>query len=193
VSGSTPLSPSRFGHKGMVAATILKFIPLCSETPSVGGRVSRRAMSEVREERGLTYGIAQLLCRMDRLSCYLGQFLIRNNSRISEAIEVSATSGATSHPNGITQAELWTQRRPLCGGVSARVLSIYGRQDRDIRLWWGCRLDDLGLDYSDTQHKVKNSTGRLRDQTRSPHVLVQLKKLALRGGSRQPRAVENTN
>ena len=101
----SPQSVALFGHGGIprddpdfIPASVLNHI-------LGGGGFESRLMQEVREKRGLTYGIGTFLVPQDLSAMYLGSFA-SSNATIAEAIEVIRAQWADIAANGVTQAEL---------------------------------------------------------------------------------------
>ncbi|MCB5199392.1 insulinase family protein [Loktanella sp. TSTF-M6] len=115
----TPQSVALFGHAGMerddpdyFAATIL------NEALGAGGFESR-LMDEVREKRGLTYGVSTFLVPKDHAPMVLGQ-LASSNDTIAEAIEVVRDEWAKIAQDGMTQEELDRVKLFLTGSYALR-------------------------------------------------------------------------
>lgn len=115
----TPQSVALFGQPGIerddddfFAAYILNEI--------LGGRgVESRLMREVRENRGLTYGISTFLVPKDLTEIYLGQ-VASSNATIAEAIEVVRDEWAKMAEQGVTQEELDAAKTYLTGSYPLR-------------------------------------------------------------------------
>ncbi|MBS1301909.1 pitrilysin family protein [Loktanella sp. SALINAS62] len=115
----TPQSVALFGHEGMerddpdyFAATIL------NETLGAGGFESR-LMQEVREKRGLTYGISTFLVPKFHAEMVLGQ-VASSNATMAEAIDVIRDEWAKIAQNGMTQEELDRVKLYLTGAYALR-------------------------------------------------------------------------
>lgn len=114
-----PQSTILFGHSGMkrddpdfFAATILNEI-------LGGGRFSARLMTEVREKRGLTYGIGTSLVDYDNAELVMGQTAVAN-ARVGEAVQVIRDEWAKIAQNGITDEELAATKTYLTGSYPLR-------------------------------------------------------------------------
>ena len=108
-----------FGHQGIkrddpdyFAATILNEI-------LGGGRFSARLMSEVREKRGLTYGIGTYLLGYDQAELVMGQFSSAN-ATVGQAIEVIREEWRKIATDGVTEAELANTKTYLTGSYPLR-------------------------------------------------------------------------
>ncbi|WRH63217.1 MAG: pitrilysin family protein [Fuscovulum sp.] len=114
-----PQSVVMFGHSGIkrddpdfFAATILNEI-------LGGGRFSARLMTEVREKRGLTYGIGTSLVGYDNSELVMGQTAVANE-KVAEAVEVIRAEWARIAADGITEAELEATKTYLTGAYPLR-------------------------------------------------------------------------
>ena len=148
----SPQSVALFGHAGMkrdhpdfIAAFVLNSV--------VGGSgFASRLMSEVREARGLTYGIGSFLLPLDHAELYMGQFS-SDNARIAEAIEVVRAQWTDIATNGITQAELDAAKTYLTGAYPLR----FDGNGRIANILVGMQMDQLGLDYIPTRNDKINA------------------------------------
>ncbi len=148
----TPQSVAVFGHQGMLRDDP-DFIPAFILNSVVGGSgFASRLMSEVREARGLTYGIGSFLLPLDHAELYLGQFS-SENARIAQAIEVIRDQWADIATNGITQAELDAAKTYLTGAYPLR----FDGNGRIANILVGMQMDDLGLDYIPTRNDKVNA------------------------------------
>ena len=84
-----------------------------------GGRFSARLMTEVREKRGLTYGIGTSLVGYDRSELVLGQTAVANE-RVGEAVQVIRDEWAKIARDGITEEELAATKTYLTGAYPLR-------------------------------------------------------------------------
>lgn len=114
-----PQSLVLFGHSGIkrddpdfFAATILNEI-------LGGSRFSARLMTEVREKRGLTYGIGTSLVGYDNSELVMGQASVANE-KVAEAVEVIRAEWARIATEGITEAELAATKTYLTGAYPLR-------------------------------------------------------------------------
>jgi zinc protease len=108
-----------FGHQGITrddpdffAASILNEI-------LGGGRFSARLMSEVREKRGLTYGIGSYLVGYDQAEMVLGQFSSANGT-VAQAIDVVREEWRKIADEGVTPEELAATKTYLTGSYPLR-------------------------------------------------------------------------
>jgi len=115
----TPQSVVVFSQPGLkrddpdyLAAYVLNHI--------VGGRSSTARLTvEVREKRGLTYGISSFLLPYQHAALYMGGFS-SGNETVSEAVSLVQTEWAKLAAEGVTAAELETAKRYLTGAYPLR-------------------------------------------------------------------------
>lgn len=142
-----PQSSVLFGQGGLAftdpdyyAATILNEIV-------GGGRFSARLMAEVREKRGLTYGIGTSLANFDHAQILRGNFQA-GNEKVAEAISVIRAQWASLAKDGVTQAELDDAKTFITGSYPLR----FDGNGRIASILVG--MQDLGLtsDYPKTRN-----------------------------------------
>lgn len=114
-----PQSTVIFGHQGIkrddpdfFAATILNEV-------LGGGRFSARLMDQVRDKRGLTYGISSYLVGYDHAELVMGQFSSANTTT-AEAITVVKEQWRQIADDGITPEELAATKTFLTGSYPLR-------------------------------------------------------------------------
>ncbi len=84
-----------------------------------GSRFSARLMTEVREKRGLTYGIGTSLAAYDQAELLAGQSQIPN-AKVRDAVEVIKAEWARIAEQGITEEELQATKTYLTGAYPLR-------------------------------------------------------------------------
>lgn len=147
-----PQSVLLFGHSGIkrddpdfFAATILNEV-------LGGGRFSSRLMTEVREKRGLTYGIGTSLVGFDRSELVLGQTAVAND-RVAEAVEVIRAEWARIARDGITEEELATTKTYLTGAYPLR----FDGNGPLAQIMVNMQLIGLPADYPKTRNDKVNA------------------------------------
>lgn len=115
----TPQSVALFGHAGIERDDEDFFAAFILNEILGGNGVESRLMHEVREKRGLTYGIYTYLVPKDLTEIYLGQVASANNT-IAEAIDVVRAQWARMANEGVTQAELDQAKTYLTGAYPLR-------------------------------------------------------------------------
>lgn len=119
VDFATPQSVALFGQKGIkqsdpdfFAATVLNHV-------LGGGSFESRLMKEVREKRGLTYGVYSYLAPRDLAETYMGS-VSSANDRIAQAIEVIREEWAKLARDGVTETELRNAKTYITGSYPLR-------------------------------------------------------------------------
>lgn len=110
-----------------------------------GGSFSSRLFEEVREKRGLTYGISSALVNRD----YSSALVIGTSTRADRAAETLAlirSEVAKMATEGPTQAELDFAKKYVIGAYAINNLDTSGAIARTLV---ELQLDDLGIDYID--------------------------------------------
>ena len=143
----TPQSVVMFGQEG-----IGRFDPdffaayLLNEVLGSSGFGSR-LMTEVREKRGLTYGIGSYLMPMDQASLYAGQFASANE-RVAEAIAVVRAEWARAAAEGVTAEELESAKTYLTGAYPLR----FDGNATIAGILAGMQAEGLPIDYIKTRN-----------------------------------------
>ncbi len=144
-----PQSVIVFGHEGL-RRDDPDFIPayLMSEILG-GGGFSSRLTDEIREKRGLTYGVGMGLSPMDRAGLYVGYMQTRNESA-GDALKLIREVLANMAENGPTQAELDVAKTFLTGSYALRFTSNGAIASQLL----GLQQEDLGLDYVNRRNSL---------------------------------------
>ncbi|MEL7092209.1 MAG: pitrilysin family protein, partial [Pseudomonadota bacterium] len=167
VDFDTPQSVAVFGHSGIdqddpdfFAARVL------NQILGAGGFESR-LMTEVREKRGLTYGVYSYLASRDHASVLLGQ-VASSNDRVAEAISVIRDEWQRAASEGVTQEEVDAAKTFITG---AYPLNFDGNGPI-ARIMVGMQMLGLPIDYIPTRNdKVEAVT--LEDVNRMAAELLQ--------------------
>lgn len=145
----TPQAVALFGHQGItrddpdfIAAYILNEV-------FGGGGFESRLMEEVREKRGLTYGVSTFLAPMDSGELILGQ-VRSDNSRMAESIAVIRQEWAKIAEDGITEQELEDAKTFLTGSYALR----FDGNAPIARIMVGMQMTDLPVDYIRTRNDL---------------------------------------
>lgn len=115
----TPQSVALFGHKGIKRDDDDFFAAYIINQVLGAGGFESRLMTEVREKRGLTYGIGTYLIPKFHAELYLGS-VASSNETIAEAIEVTRAEWAKMAEEGLTEEELATAKTYLTGEYPLR-------------------------------------------------------------------------
>lgn len=115
----TPQSVAVWAQPG-IARDAEDFIPAYILNEILGGSgLQSRLMEEVREKRGLTYGVYAYLVPKDFAAVYMGS-VASSNSRIAEAISVIRSEWEKIADEGITAEELDAAKTYLTGAYPLR-------------------------------------------------------------------------
>ncbi|MFT6451478.1 MAG: zinc protease [Halocynthiibacter sp.] len=114
----TPQSVALFGHAG-IPFDDPDFIPAYLLMEVFGGGAESRLNEEVREKRGLTYGIGTYLSSALYGEMIIGQFASAN-ARMAEGIEVVRAEWAKIAESGLTEQELADAKLYLTGAYPLR-------------------------------------------------------------------------
>lgn len=167
VDFATPQSVALFGQAGIkqsdpdfFAATILNHV-------LGGGSFESRLMNEVREKRGLTYGVYSYLAPRDLAEVYLGS-VSSANDRIAQAIEVIRDEWTKLARDGVTQEELDNAKTFITGSYPLR----FDGNGPIASILVGMQMLGLPIDYIATRNDkveavtladVKRVAGELLD------------------------------
>src|SRR5690606_23777797 len=100
---------------------------------------------EVREKRGLAYGVGSYLANLDHASS-LQISTATQNSRVGEAMSVIREEVARMAAEGPTEAELAAAKKTIIGGYAVANLTSSGSVARVLT---ELQMEDLGMDYLD--------------------------------------------
>lgn len=117
-----------------------------------GGRFSTRLMTEVRENRGLTYGIGSYLVGYDLAELYMGQFASANGT-VGQAIDVIRDQWAKIATEGVTEAELTTAKKYMTGSYPLR----FDGNATIANILVGMQVVGLDADYPKTRNDRVNA------------------------------------
>jgi len=147
-----PQSVALFGHEGIARDDPDFFAAfLLNEVFGGSGRQSRLS-DEVREKRGLTYGIGTYLVDYDHADMLIGQ-VASANEVVAEAIEVVKNEWARVAEEGITEEELASIKTYLTGAYPLR----FDGNGPIARIMVGMQMQDLPIDYINTRNDKVNA------------------------------------
>ncbi|MEJ6398322.1 M16 family metallopeptidase [Yoonia sp. 208BN28-4] len=138
----TPQSVALFGHEGIKRDDEDFFAAYILNQILGAGGFESRLMQEVREERGLTYGISTFLVPKEHAELMLGQ-VASSNATIAEAIEVTRNEWARMANEGVTAEELETAKTYLTGEYPLR----FDGNDAIANIMVGMQMIGLPTDY----------------------------------------------
>lgn len=148
----TPQSVALFGQPGMDRDDPDFLAAFVVNTIFGGGGFEARLMQEVREKRGLTYGIYSYLVPKDYADLYMGQFSSAND-RIAEAIAVVRDEWTRIARDGVTAEELEQAKTYLTGSYPLR----FDGNGRIANLLVGMQIDNMPMDYVVTRNDQVNA------------------------------------
>ncbi len=143
----SPQSVVVFGQSGIAQEDPDFFAAYILNEVMGGGRFSARLMTEVRDKRGLTYGIGSYLVGMDHAESYLGQFQA-SNDKVAEAIRVIREEWTKIAKEGITEAELADAKTYLTGAYPLR----FDGNAPIASLLVGMQMQGMPIDYPNTRN-----------------------------------------
>ena len=142
-----PQSVAIFGHEGIARDDPDFFAAFVLNEILGGGGFEARLMEEVREKRGLTYGVYSYLVPKDHAALYLGR-VSSANDRIAEAIEVIRDEWSRMAEAGVTEEELEIAKTYLTGAYPLR----FDGNGPIANILVGMQMDDLPVDYVNTRN-----------------------------------------
>lgn len=161
-----PQSVIVFGHEG-IKRDDPDFIPayIMSEILGGGGFKARLA-EEIRERRGLTYGVGMGLSPMDRTGLYTG-FLQTKNESAGEAVKLVRDVMTAMAKDGPTQAELDEAKTYLTGNYALRFTSNGAIAGQLL----GLQQQNLGIDYVTRRNSLVDAVTLEQVKTQAARLL----------------------
>ncbi|OUS07397.1 peptidase M16 [Rhodobacterales bacterium 52_120_T64] len=162
----SPQSVAIFGHAGImrddpdyIIAYVMNHI--------LGTGFTSRLNQEIREKRGLTYGVGSFLAPYDRAALYMGS-ISSSNENIAEAIDLIRDEWAQLTDQGVTQEELEAAQKYLTGSYPLR----FDSNGAIASILAGLQFADLPIDYITTRNDGVNAV-TVEDINRVAERLVQ--------------------
>lgn len=143
----TPQSVALFGHQGITRDDPDFMGAYLLNEVFGGGGFESRLMEEVREKRGLTYGISTFLAPMESGELILGQ-VRSDKSKMAETIDVIRDEWKKIATDGITQEELENAKKFLTGAYALR----FDGNGPIAQIMVGMQMSDLPADYIRTRN-----------------------------------------
>ncbi|WP_299678009.1 pitrilysin family protein [uncultured Roseobacter sp.] len=143
----TPQSVAIFGQGGIAQDDPDYFAALVLNQVLGGGGFESRLMQEVREKRGLTYGVYSFLAPKDLGEVFMGS-VSSANDRIAEAIDVVREEWSKAAAEGISQAELDDAKTYMTGAYPLR----FDGNGPIARIMVGMQMLGLPIDYISTRN-----------------------------------------
>ncbi len=142
VEFDTPQSVAYFGHAGIKRDDPDFFAAYIMNQVLGAGGFESRLMTEVREKRGLTYGIRSYLVPKFHSEMVFGS-VASSNATIAEAIEVIRAEWARMAEDGLTPEELETAKTYLTGEYPLR----FDGNSEIAKIMVGMQMIELPPDY----------------------------------------------
>ncbi|QIG50115.1 insulinase family protein [Nordella sp. HKS 07] len=147
-----PQSIITFGHDGILRADP-NFIPAYVTSFILGGGgFGSRLTDEVREKRGLTYGVSLSLYPFDRAGLVFGQLGTRND-KAGEALTVVKETMKKFAEEGPTAEELAETKTYLTGSYDLR----FDSNSKIASQLLAIQQDNLGIDYINRRNEMVNA------------------------------------
>lgn len=147
VQFDAPQAVTVFGHIGIDRDDPDFFAAFVANQILGGGGLQSRLTEEVRERRGLTYGIGAYLAEFDHADLLIGQ-AATENARMSETIEVVKAEWRRIAEEGVTEAELRDAQTYLTGAYPLR----FDGNGPIARIMVGMQVSGLPIDYIATRN-----------------------------------------
>jgi len=148
----TPQSVAVFGHEGIKRDDDDFFAAYILNHVLGGAGFESRMMNEVREKRGLTYGIGTYLYPLDYGELYIGQ-VASSNDRMAEVIQVVTEEWARMAESGLTAEELSAAKTFLTGAYPLR----FDGNSRIAGILTGMQATGLDITYPETRNDKVNA------------------------------------
>lgn len=148
----TPQTVVIFGHEGIDRDDPDFFAAFILNSILGEGGFGSRLMQEVREKRGLTYGVYTYLYSLESADLLLGQ-VASANDRVAEAVSVIRDEWARAAQDGVTAEELETAKTYLTGAYPLR----FDGNGRIANILAGMQVQGFGIDYINTRNDRVNA------------------------------------
>jgi zinc protease len=144
-----PQTVAMFGHGGIERHDPGYQAAFVANHILAGGGFSSRLMEEVREKRGLAYGVGASLVELQGAPLWIGH-VATSNDRVAQSLEIIA-SEASKLANGMLDSpELEDARTYITGSFPLRLTS----NDQVAGMLVGMLTLDLGQDYLDRRNQL---------------------------------------
>ena len=142
VNFDTPQSVVIFGQPGLKLSDPDYYAAFVLNQIIGGAGFSARLMDEVREKRGLTYGVSSDLVGRDLAETWVGSFA-SGNDKVAEAVRVVRDLWQETARNGVTQTELDAAKTYMTGSYALR----FDGNSTIASILVGMQMDGLPIDY----------------------------------------------
>lgn len=142
-----PQTVAVFGHAGIERHDPAYYAAYMANHILAGGGFSSRLMEEVREKRGLAYGVHATLVDLEGAPLWLGQ-VATSNERVAQSLQIIREEAAKLADGQLEQPELDDARTYLTGSFPLRLTS----NDQVASMLVGMQVQRLGADYLDRRN-----------------------------------------
>ena len=149
VRKGVPQSVVTFGHGGLKRDDPDWYVATVMNHMLGGGGFTSRLMREVREKRGLAYGVSSSLAPMDRGAVIIGS-VATENSRVAQSIELIRQEWARFAADGPGQEELEDAKTYLTGSFALQ----FDSARRVAGILVAIQRDRLGESYLTERNKM---------------------------------------
>ena len=147
-----PQSVIYFGQPGMKRNDPDYYAALVVNYVLGGGGLTSRLTTEVREKRGLAYGIFSALVPLENAAAVIGSTATQN-SRAAQSIEITRSVWRQFGVEGPTQDELDAAKRHLTGSFALGLDTT----NQIARTLVGMQYEKLGIDYLERRNRYIES------------------------------------
>lgn len=152
VDFDTPQSVVQFGQSGIAFEDPDYFAAYLLNVILGGGGFDSRLMQEVREKRGLTYGVYSYLVDKDQADIWKGS-VASANDRVAEAISVIRAEWTKMRDSGVTEQELQDAKTYLTGAYPLR----FDGNGPIANIMVGMQMAGMPVDYIATRNDRVNA------------------------------------
>jgi zinc protease len=138
-----------FGHEGILRSDPEFMAAFVMAEILGGGGLTSRLSDEIREKRGLTYGVGFGLSPLTRAGLFAGMLQTSNESA-GEALAVTRSVLAKMSEEGPTEAELQEAKTYLTGSYALR----FSSNAAIARQLLGLQQEKLGIDYVEKRNAM---------------------------------------
>ena len=143
----SPQSVILFGQEGMRQDDPDFFAAFILNEVLGGGRFSARLMTELREKRGLTYGVSTFLAPMDYAQAYMGR-MATANATVADSIALIRQEWQRLATEGITAEELAATKTYMTGSYPLR----FDGNGEIADILVGMQMNGFPIDYPATRN-----------------------------------------
>jgi len=155
VEKSLPQSVALFGHRGLKRTDPDWYAAYIVNRILGGGGFSSRLMEEVREKRGLAYGVYSWLNPLESVGLIMGS-VATSNSRVKDSLEIIREEWRKMSELAISDKELQEAKNYINGSFPLRLDS----SRRIAQMLLAVQVNRLGVKYLNRRAHIINSVTR---------------------------------